>query len=870
MPFLLACFLVVNLAVGQQELPLFPKYQVLGVIYAPPGQTSFVDYNLSTQVGSSHSMVSDSSTTTTQTQSSTSGFSLFGFGYSDTQTTSDAWTSAYENTSSESLQTTTNNGINVTGPYSGLGVLHDADIIVVWLNPVYKSTLMPPVTVNGVTTYPIQWSGLMFNGCDLNATGQYPVNFVQLIDGCDPNGFPGPDIVYLTVGCLKNPYYKASVNDCSHNLAQTARSWDLDPWGPDGVTKAPLGPGLTIQDYADILQADPFVTQTLVEKNGAYTNPCHPEYGINFDPNTGESIPDSATFTAPYVGKWPTHYCGTPNTQMDRFTFNTSSIPYPPSFNGQAVTKTGSLSNTATSTQGEQWTDTHTHSFNESTSLTFAATATYGFPTQEWGSIGVSALSAGFNFGTTSGTGTSWTDGQTIGYTATKSETDSAGWSITGPGPKDTWVGPNYYDAYQDNIYGTFAFRDPNRPVNTEIITPGKTSPIGISFSKSTNFGTVTVGKKSAANTVTLTNNSPNVMTMLSPVLSFSDATLVETSPGVFAFESSFKIVSDACSIKVLQPAKTCTLTIDFAPTINAAPNTEQANYPVTAYVIAAGNEAVPVNDSGTPTYYEQTLVTNTVITVSGSTETAVTVSGTAVPAAATCTGIYPSCNIGATLTPATLNFAYNAKTGTQVYTFKNYASVSQAVSSIALSDTTDYSITSDNCSGHTWPSLATCTFTLVYSAKGTGMLNTQVSVLQNVNGVNTTLAFAGAAAFVTNGVSAPAVQFGVAIVYPQTGGSGSGTLTVTNTSNTYNLSSLGISLGNETGQGGGWELFLGSCAGATLTPGASCSATITFTTGLCSGGAQSCYAYATATVTGTEDKAVSTQAPVTCFVDEV
>src|SRR5882724_3545269 len=131
----LCLFFAANAAVGQQQLPLFPKYQVLGVIYAPPGNTSSVSYMNSTQIGSSHSIVSDSSTTTTQTQSSTSGFNLFGLGYSNTQTTSDSWISAYENTKSQSLQTTTSNGIAVSGPFSGLGVLHDADLIVLWLNP---------------------------------------------------------------------------------------------------------------------------------------------------------------------------------------------------------------------------------------------------------------------------------------------------------------------------------------------------------------------------------------------------------------------------------------------------------------------------------------------------------------------------------------------------------------------------------------------------------------------------------------------------------------------------------------------------------------------------------------------------------------
>jgi hypothetical protein len=160
-------------------------------------------------------------------------------------------------------------------------------------------------------------------------------------------------------------------------------------------------------------------------------------------------------------------------------------------------------------------------------------------------------------------------------------------------------------------------------------------------------------------------------------------------------------------------------------------------------------------------------LVTNTVIRVSGTTETAVTVSGTAVPAPATCTGILPSCDIGATLTPATTIFANNALSGSQVYTFKNYASTSQTVTGIQLSDTADYSITSDTCSGATLGSLHTCTFTLLYSAKGAGNLDTKVSVVQTVNGATTTLAFAGTAAAVAGGISVSPTNMSFSVTIP-------------------------------------------------------------------------------------------------------
>jgi hypothetical protein len=806
-------FFMTTPAFSQQQLPLFPKYQVLGVVYDPPGSSSSVTYSNSTQVGSSHSITSDSSSTTTQTETDTSGFSLFGFGYSETTTTSDSWMSSYESTTSESLQTTTSNSVETQGPISSaLGVYHDQDIIYIWLNPVYKTTLNPPT--NGGTVFPIAWSGFMFNGCDLNAT-QYPVNFVQLIDGCDPYNFPSPDILGIPVFCLKNPYFNPATNPCSQYLPHTSRFWDVSGWGVDSVTKVPLGPGLDIQDYADILQADPLVTQTLVANNtqtgeNAYTNPCHPTYGINFDPNSEETIPNSSSFSAPYVGKWPLNYCGTPGAIMDRFTYN-STVEYPaPNSNGQAQTITGSISNTASTTQSSQSTDTHTHSFNESESLTFAASASYGPIGGGSGSPGwtVSNLSAGFNFGTTSGSGYSWTDGQTIGNTATKSQTDSAAYSITGPTAANDWNGPVTYNVYQDAVYGTFAFRDPNRSVSTELITAGKSSPIGVAFSGNTNFGTVQVGKHSSAITVTLTNNSPNVMTMLSPVLSFSD--LAVNPENTTEYVSSFEIVSgsDGCSNKVLKSAGTCTVKIEFAPSLNAAPNAEQSSYPVAAYLIAGGNETVPVTDSGETTYDELVLVTNTVITVSGGTETAVTLSGTATPGTTT---------EGATLTPTTLNFPAGATSGTQVYTFKNYASTSQTVSSIQLSDTSDYSITSDDCSGKTVSSLATCAFTLVYSAKGAGPdLDTKVSVLQTVDGASTTLAFAGAAATLLP-IPAPGVSCTLSVAV--------GTLQYLEycaTGEIINNTLYTLTLSTATGTNGfGLELY-GACL-SPIAPGGTC-----------------------------------------------
>jgi hypothetical protein len=740
--------------------PLFPKYQVLGVVYAPPGAASNVTYSNSTMVGSSHSIVTTSSSTSTVTSSTTSGFSFLGFGSSTTNTTSDSWTYSDVLSQSVALTTTNGNSIATMGPVSSaLGVNHDNDIIYIWLNPVMDTFLSAP-TVNGsVTTYPLQWEGYQFNSCDLS-DAQDGVNFYQLMNGCDPNQYPFPDIIAIPVWCLKNPFYPGQ--NCAQWYPYVSRSWDLNVWGKDPVTGVLLGPGLTLQDYADILQADPFITQTLVANNSQtsqsqlntlyrYTNPCHPTYGVNLDPNDTEVIPNPTAFLAPYKGVWPATYCGASSAgvslagqTMARFDpFDT--VQYPePGINGQPQTYSGNFSNNEVSTYGVTATDTHTHSYDTNTTTSFAFTVSYGIA-----GISSSLMSAGFNFGSSSGSGNSWTDAQAIGTTSTNSETNTASYSITGPALSDNYQGPTTFNVYKDNVYGTFAFYSDlqHEGVPIQLISTGLTTPIGVAFSGATAgcgsscFGSVTVGNQSTPITVTLTNNSPYQMTMVAPAVTFSD-------PG-------FQIIpgSDLCSNAPINGGSTCTLQVEFAPVVTDAPNTIAASYPVSAYVVAAATENI--------TSYENILVTNTVISVSGTSESAVTVSGTAVPAATTCTTVTPFCDTGTTLTPAPVSFtAYAGQTGTQAFTFTNYYNVPLTVNAspggVLLSSATDYSISADSCSGVVLQALKTCAITVKYtlpttvSASTPPVLNTKVTVAGTVQGSNVTLPVSASSAIST------------------------------------------------------------------------------------------------------------------------
>ena len=281
--------------------PVFPKYQVMSVVYAPPGSASSVTYSTSTGVGSTNTQTSFTSSSSTDTTGFTVGVGLFGWGGSITQSWTDGWTTGAGTSASVQVSTTSGNSVATMGPISSaLGVNHDNDVIYIWLNPleVYKQDTTPG---------DLHWTFLASNGCDASDTGD-PLTFYQNIYGCDPNQFPFPDIVGIPVWCLKNPYFPAQ--SCAQWLPYTSRSWDKTLWPNDPVTLLPTGPGLTLADYADILSADPFVTQTIVPPSAGicqqppsgiatplspYCLPlnsqCHPTYGVNLTPTTLKPSP---------------------------------------------------------------------------------------------------------------------------------------------------------------------------------------------------------------------------------------------------------------------------------------------------------------------------------------------------------------------------------------------------------------------------------------------------------------------------------------------------------------------------------------------------------------------------------------------------
>jgi hypothetical protein len=685
-------------------LPVFPKYIVMGVVYAPPGSSSYVSYGNSQLVGSADSIQTTNSSTSISTTTVTKGGFLGLFGGSTQKSTSDGWTTSQQGTSAIQLQSTMGNSIQTMGPISAsLGVNHDNDVIYIWLNPVAPLTVQSYNSSTGA--FGLNWTGLASNGCDLTDTAD-GVTAYQTVAGCDPSQYPYPDVIGIPVWCLKNPY--SPVQGCAQWLPYTSRSWDLSPWGTDPNTHLSLGPGLTLQDYADILQADPFVAL-----NGATTNVCHPTYGPSLDPNDPETISTPAALTAQQASLWvnppilPTT-CGPVNTQMTRFQ-PVGEVEYPvPGPNGLPSTYSGSFQYSQTTSLSQVATDSHTTGTSKDTTSTYGTSfGFFGFPI------------AAFNASFMSGTSNSVTLTHQYSSTLTSGTSSSAAYSITGPQLSDSYTGPATYNVFQDNVYGTFAFYSNLQPkvtlgsicVNSTVSSAGSCGAPG-SFSFGSTSGSVMVGSASAGQLVTLTNNSQYPLTMAGPAVTFSD-------PGFAIVQDG----SDSCSNRYLQPQGSCTLNISFSPVFSDAPNT--SNGPTTtvyATMIVAGTEnaSIAIGPVSAP------ATQNTLVIAEAS------LTGVAAP--------NPANEAGATLTPATYTFSPSFGVAQQeTFTYKNLNSSSvvfPATADITLGETADFSIASDTCRGLTLTSQAICTFSVVYSPSA--------SSKAFLNGYNATSNFPG------------------------------------------------------------------------------------------------------------------------------
>lgn len=208
---------------------LDPKYKIVGVVYSPPGSTSFVQYTDTTMMGTSTSTQSSFSTneSASTTICGTAGFNIFGStGGSVTicGTDSNSFTQESDTSSSFAVNQTTTFVNKWQGSTNGLN--HGNDVVYVWLNPIVVYTVPGSSTGTAVAT-PVQWNGYSYDTADTD----------------------GMEVVPIYLSQLMNPSSIAADDPTLYDRLQ--RTWAQN--NLDGT-----GPGLTDADLAIIAAADPY------------------------------------------------------------------------------------------------------------------------------------------------------------------------------------------------------------------------------------------------------------------------------------------------------------------------------------------------------------------------------------------------------------------------------------------------------------------------------------------------------------------------------------------------------------------------------------------------------------------------------------
>lgn len=377
-----------------------PRYVILGVTYAPPGNQSFVQYTNSTMTGTSTSFSGSNSNSQSLkvSVSSTTGENgtipdIGGtWGYSDTstQTFSQDFTDEQDASSSVAISSTESWTTKVPGPVNPyLGVDHDYDLIWLWLNPLLNFTATQIGSKSPVTT----WTGYSFDRDDIPEMDIYPVYLGFLLGHLS---LPGPN---------------------SSDLVPFERAWAGNPsngqiW-PAGTSPSLLNASNTAFDPTDaaaIAAADPF---------------SNPSYTV--------TVPNSPA--------------GNETSSDGRFTLTGNQVVdyVQPPAGGQPFTQVLTESTTKTQTQGEgakytlqlgySWENKFTASFLQDSwteDITTSDTLTW---IDQWSLVNTSQT----------------------GVSATGSVTGPP-CVVSGTGCNPVYAGPTEYEVFQDNIYNTFMY----------------------------------------------------------------------------------------------------------------------------------------------------------------------------------------------------------------------------------------------------------------------------------------------------------------------------------------------------------------------------------------------------------------------------
>jgi len=383
---------------------LYPKYVVAGVVYAPPGSSSYVSYASASTVGNTTSISNSYSNDVGHKISLSLKFGSMTLGVGATvqvtATQSNDYTVGSNNSTTATLTKMTGTTWKAPGTPTMSPLTHDDDYIYLWLNPVMAMTLTPAFGSNPASAV---WSGYGFDPSD-PASG-------EPVAGTAYNG--GPDVVPVLVGCLNGHFSCPSTLTWLGNAetsssyvvsGQLARSWQSASSGytwPSGEEA-----GLSFNDICQILSFDPLA-------------------------QTPSGCPTPNNYT---------ELNGIPDITADgRY----SLAPYPPNDIAYAVGGINQMYNVVQ-------TNTQSASTGNSTQTKTA------FSLSDQVSVGfTSDLSATLIDSTTQTLISNYSSLNTI--TSTTTLTDAL--SVTGP-PASTppYTGPVEFVAYQDNTFGTYVF----------------------------------------------------------------------------------------------------------------------------------------------------------------------------------------------------------------------------------------------------------------------------------------------------------------------------------------------------------------------------------------------------------------------------
>jgi hypothetical protein len=617
-------------AVGS-EGSINPKYVVLSVIYAPPGSKSTVDYNSSTLMGTKTSL-SDAFSLKTSLASTlnfgqktivpstkddighTVGFSV------DLGLTVD-FTQTLEGTDSISLTKSESSDIVVPGPKDSgsgvsVGINHDYDVVLLWLNPVVN------LVVTG--TQSALWTGYRFDPDD-------PVNEM--------------DVVPVYVAWLKDPSLMPP--GVAFALART--------WAPEPLDGS--GTGLTSDDYATILQRDPFASgsQAIDPARFVLTGET-----FSFAPPPNGSQPFTQNLSLAYQT----------TTQQTHTVTDTYQVAY-------SVKDSHSESTTVKDfTDNNLLKDTKTNSSSSSSTRGRTFTFTHG-----------SSLEGTQTFG------------------------QSAKLSLVGPA---AYAGPTDLQVYQDNIYGTFMFAFVPETTfqiavadDTQTVSEGGNAIFAVSATILTGVSeTIVFSTSGLPSTATWAFNPASRNT------SGASSLMVNTSstpPGIYPFTIIGTVTAPGViethvvnALLIVGPANGFLFTV--TPPVQTTPAGQTVTYTVTTSAIAGFTGTVTLGTGPLPPGVQASFNPAS-ITGSGSSTLSITTSGTPVgsyslnitgttsglPQARTMVGLFvyapfattgAGCSVGFTFNPSPL---IAGQTFTITGTLQGLAPGNTGVAGIAL-----------------------------------------------------------------------------------------------------------------------------------------------------------------------------------------